>query len=62
MITYTRPYLWNDETLDLVTVQSRAWNDTVGCLMWIKIQLKAYKVFVCVSLNILFLGKIFRSD
>ena len=44
MVTFVRPYLFNEITLDLITVQPRAWNDTVGCLMWIKIQLKAFKV------------------
>ena len=44
-----RPYLFNTHNFDLITVQSRAWNDTAGCLMWIEIQLKAYKVSSAMS-------------
>ena len=28
--TYKRPYLLNNRTLEVITVQSKAWNDTVG--------------------------------
>ena len=47
-----KPYLLNMNTLDLISVQSKAWNDTVGCLMWIGLQLKLFKV--CSSIYFLF--------
>jgi hypothetical protein len=57
---FARPYLINSNTLDLITVQSKAWNDTAGCLMWIQLQLKAFKVFFILSRFFLtFPGEIF---
>ncbi len=39
-ITYKRPYLINSNTLDVVTVQKKAWNDRVGLIMHARLQLK----------------------
>jgi hypothetical protein len=53
--TIIRPYLLNTNTLDLITVQSKAWNDTSGCLMWIELQLKAFKIFFTHHPDVIFL-------
>ena len=52
--TIHRPYLLNTHTLDLMTVQGKAWNDTPGCLMWVELQLKAYKVSLLNSIDLTF--------
>ena len=46
MVEHKRPYLLNNVTLDLITVQNKAWNDTVGMLMHIQLQLKPFKQVV----------------
>jgi hypothetical protein len=52
--TIHRPYLLNTNTLDLMTVQGKAWNDTPGCLMWVELQLKAFKVSLLSSIDLTF--------
>ena len=45
--------------VDLITVQGKAWNDTAGFLMWIELQLRAYKVPLLFMIDpSLYLGKI----
>jgi hypothetical protein len=41
---YKRPYLINSNTLDLITVQPRAWNDSVGMLMHIELQMQPFRL------------------
>jgi hypothetical protein len=41
--TYKRPFLFNTETLHVVTVQNKAWNDAVGMMLHIREQLAPYK-------------------
>ena len=36
---YKRPYLINVQTQDVITVQTKAWSDTVGIAMWVDVQL-----------------------
>jgi hypothetical protein len=43
MKLFKRPYLLNTATLDMVTVQLKAWNDSFAYRMRIALQLKAYK-------------------
>ena len=40
--TYKRPYLINNETLEVITIQLKAWMDTAGIVMWNEVQLKAW--------------------
>ena len=37
-----RPYLINAETLEVITIQHKAWMDTAGICMWSEIQLKPW--------------------
>lgn len=37
---HKRPYLINEKTLEVVTVQHRAWMDTPGVIMWAQVQLQ----------------------
>jgi hypothetical protein len=54
------PYLVKTDTLDLITVQNRAWNDIIiGCLVWIDLQLAPFKVS---SLPFCFIGVISSID
>ena len=39
---HKRPYLINTETLEVITVQIKAWMDTPGICMWSEVQLKAW--------------------
>lgn len=41
---YKRPLLRHPETLDIITVQHKAWNDAVGMTMHLKYQLQPWKV------------------
>mmetsp|Transcript_25809 Transcript_25809/g.43322 ORF Transcript_25809/g.43322 Transcript_25809/m.43322 type:complete len:390 (+) Transcript_25809:765-1934(+) len=43
MVNAARPYLRNPETLDVVTVQNKAWNDGFAYRMRIALQLKPYR-------------------
>jgi hypothetical protein len=43
VINYKRPYLFNVNTLDMITVQHKAWMDTPACIMWAELQLKEWR-------------------
>ena len=36
---YKRPYLINEATLEVITIQNKAWMDTPGIVMWNEVQL-----------------------
>lgn len=40
---WQRPFLYNPETLDIITVQNSAWNDASTMILHIEMQLKPYK-------------------
>jgi hypothetical protein len=42
-VSYYRPYLQNTETLDIVTIQHKAWNDEVRQLLHIRKQLGVWR-------------------
>ena len=40
---YKRPYLINDNTLAVITVQHKAWMDSPACMMWAELQLGPWR-------------------
>mmetsp|Transcript_13433 Transcript_13433/g.45300 ORF Transcript_13433/g.45300 Transcript_13433/m.45300 type:complete len:227 (+) Transcript_13433:494-1174(+) len=40
--TFKRPYLINNETLEVITIQLKAWMDTAGIVMWNEVQIAAW--------------------
>lgn len=42
-VWYKRPYLFNDATLSMVTVQHKAWMDSPACVMWAELQLRPWR-------------------
>ena len=40
--TYKRPYLWHKDSGTVITIQNKAWMDTVGLCMWADVIVKPW--------------------